>query len=513
MSRPQKLSLGRQMLAVMPLAALRSQADPSGGLKRTLTAVDLVFLGVGVILGTGVFVVTGQAAAAHAGPAVTLSFVLAGLAAALAALCYAELAAVLPVAGSAYAYTYATLGELAGFLIGWTLALEWLVSAALVTVGWSGYFVVTCERLWGWRLPTAWAQAPWAWDSAAGQLVATGAWANLPAIGIGGLVAAVLVRGVDLSARLNQFFVLVKLAVILLFVTVGVQAINPANWRPFLPPNAGGFGHFGISGLLQGTTLVYLSFIGFDAVSTAAQEAKNPQRDVPIGTLVPVAICTFIYVGVALVLTGMVPTAQLAVPYPLALAAAATGHAWLETCVALGATVGLCSCVMGAMMAQPRIFMAMSRDGLLPAALARLHPRHRTPHVATWLCGGICMLLGGLVPVDVLGEMASVGTLVIFLWVSVAVILLRRRQPDAPRRFRVPGGAFGIPLASVLMSCLLLATARAQTLEKMAAYLFAGVLIYLGWGRRHSRLPAILADFSGPQASGPQVSAPKVSAP
>ena len=484
------MRLMQQLFARKSMADLEAQGKANIGLRRTLGTFDLIFLGVGVILGTGVFVVTGQAAATHAGPAVGVSFAIAGFAAGLAALCYAEMGAMIPIAGSAYTYTYATMGELVAFTIGWTLILEWCVSGALVAVGWSGYLAAFIESCFGWNFPAAYKAAPIAWDAAAGTFVRTGSYANVPAMLFVLLVGAILVRGVRLSARFNALAVTAKALAIGLFIFFGYKAVQVASLTPFVPPNAGDFGRFGLSGVMQGASMVYLSFIGFDAVSTAAQEARNPGRDIPLGTLIPVFVCTGLYVVVGIVLTGLVPYDQLAVAHPLALGIRAAGKPWLEWVVAGGAVIGLSSCMLGALLAMPRIFMSMSHDGLLPPALGRVHKRWGTPHVATLVTAFFMALMGGTLPIAVLGEMSSIGTMFAFLLVSLGVMLLRIRQPELPRRFRVPGGPYLIPLASCIVSLTLMATATRPTLLRLGIWMLLGAGVYGAYGVQRSKLAA-----------------------
>lgn len=472
------------------LDALTAQGSAAIGLKRELGAMDLTSLGVGVILGTGVFVVTGQAAAMHAGPGVCFSFLLAGIAAALAALCYAELGSMIPVAGSAYTYTYATLGEAVAFAIGWDLILEWCVSGALVAVGWSGYLAAFVESALQISIPQAWRAAPWTFDAAAGKFVPTGAYMNLPAVLFTLAVTGLLMRGIKLSARFNRLAVLCKLVAILLFLYYGIKSIAWDALPAFIPDNEGSFGHFGVSGVFQGASMVYLSYIGFDAVSTAAQEARNPARDIPIGTLVPVMICTGLYFLVGLVLTALVPYQELAAPSPLALGIRATGKAWLEPIVAGGAVVGLSACMLGAVLAMPRIFMTMSHDGLLPKLFGSVHPRWGTPHWATLFAGGLMALLAGLIPVVVLGEMSSIGTMFAFLLVSLGVMILRVRRPEVRRRFIIPGGAYLVPLLSCCVTGVLMLTSTGPTLARLGLWMLVGLTVYLAYGFRRSNLRA-----------------------
>jgi len=397
--------------ATKSVAALRAEAEETNerSLKRVLSALNLTMLGIGAIIGAGIFVLTGLAAALHAGPAVPLSFVVAAIACGLAGLCYAEMASTVPVAGSAYTYSYATMGEFVAWIIGWDLVLEYAMGAATVGVGWSGYFVSLLDYF-GLHLPTAVTSAPLRWCTAAdvsNAVVAcvqpgwnrTGSLFNLPAVLIVLLATTILVIGIRESAKVNNLIVILKLAVVVLFVIFGFQYINPDNWKPFIPPNTGQFGSFGWSGILRGAGIIFFAYIGFDAVSTASQEAKNPGRDIPIGILASLAICTVIYIAVGLVMTGLVPFPKLNVASPLAFAAQATGVRWLPPIISIGAICGLSSVILVNMLAQSRIFYSMSRDGLLPPLFAKLHPRFRTPHVTTIITGVLVAIASGLFPI------------------------------------------------------------------------------------------------------------------
>ena len=466
----------------------QTQGAPSAGrLRRSLSVWDILFLGIGGVVGTGVFVVTGRAAAFNAGPAVTLSFVLGGIAAAFAAMCYAELASMSERGGSAYAYTHATLGQFVGFLVGWDLILEYGLAAATVSVGWSGYARTFVERTFGLPLPAAWTSNPIAWDAASGRFLWTDAYVNAPAVGIVLSITALLARGAKLSSRVNTLIVLLKLAVILIFIGALLAFVQPANWQPFVPPNAGTFGHFGWSGVFQGATTVFFAYCGFDAVSTAAQEAKNPQRDIPIAIMGCLLLATVLYVVVGAVLTGVVPYAQLSVAHPLALGVQATGMRWLETLVEGGAVVGLASTLLMQLFGQTRIFYAMGEDGLLPEMATRVHPRFGTPYGVTWLTGLAVATLGGLFPIEILSELTSIGTLAAFALVCVGVAVLRFKRPEAARGFRYPGGALPIPVLGVFSSLVLMASATANTLLRLFVWMGVGALVYWSYGRWRSR--------------------------
>jgi APA family basic amino acid/polyamine antiporter len=465
-------------------------------LKRVLGPVDLTMLGIGAIIGTGIFVLTGQAAAMHAGPGIVLSMVLAGVVSALAALCYAEFAAAVPVAGSAYTYGYATLGEVIAWTIGWDLILEYALGAATVAVGWSGYVVTFLDDL-GLRFPPLLSAAPGTAVVLNDGTAAT-AILNLPAVFIAILATILLVIGIRESARVNAVIVGIKVAVVLLIIGVGGMFVSSDYWQPFIPENTGTFGSFGWSGVLRGAGVIFFAYIGFDAVSTAAQETRNPQRDLPIGIFASLIICTVLYVLVSGVMVGLVPYQQLGAPAPMALAVDAArvksaGTGWefianfLPIVVKLGAIAGLSSTIIVQMMAQPRIFMSMAQDGLLPRWAGAIHPRFHTPHVTTLITGGIVTLAAGLTPIDVLGELVSIGTLFAFVVVAIGVIVLRRTRPDLERPFRTPWVPW-LPAVSAAASFALMASLSADTWVRLVIWMAIGMVLYVGYGYRHSAL-------------------------
>ncbi len=453
-------------------------------LKRTLTATQLVLLGIGGVIGAGIFVLTGQAAAAHAGPAIILSFVIASIACALAGLCYAEFAAMMPVSGSAYSYSYATLGEFVAWFIGWCLVLEYLFAAATVAVGWSGYMNSFLGTL-GIPLPDVLANSTF--TVTAGEFVPTGAIVNLPAVFIVAAISALCYVGIRQSAIANAIIVTIKVSVIVLFVAFSVQFVDPANWVPFIPENEGP-GRFGMDGIVRAAAIVFFAYIGFDAVSTSAGEAKNPQRDMPIGILASLAICTVIYIIVCAVLTGMLPYLELNTPKPVATALEAyPSLLWLRTLVELGAIAGLSSVILVMLMAQSRIFYTMANDGLIPKIFSRVHPKYHTPYIGTLIIGTIAALLAGFLPIGLLGELVSMGTLLAFATVSAGVLVLRYKRPELKRPFRVPGAIVICPLGVAACLYLFWQPFREHWVL-FTSWTAIGMLVYFGYGYWHSRL-------------------------
>jgi APA family basic amino acid/polyamine antiporter len=449
------------------LEALHADAE-RGLLKRSLGPLNLTALGIGSIIGTGIFVLTGTAASQNAGPALVLSMVISAIGCAFAGLCYAEFAAMVPVAGSAYTYAYATAGELFAWIIGWDLILEYALSTSTVAVGWSGYFVSLMNDV-GVTVPPAMTSPPM----------------NLPAAVIVLLVTILLVIGIKESADTNTLLVTIKTIVLIVFIAAGAAYVKRENLTPFVPPNSGTFGEFGWSGVLRGAGVMFFAYIGFDAVSTAAQEAKNPARDMPIGILGSLAICTVIYVLVAIVLIGIVPYKDLMVADPLAVGIDATGLRWLSPVIKMAALFGLFSTMLVNLLAQTRIFFAMSRDGLLPPVFGVVHPRFRTPYLSTVLTGSIIALVAALTPITVLGQLVSIGTLLAFVLVSIGVIVLRRTAPDAPRPFRTPAVPF-VPIAGAAICLAQMVGLPLATWERLVIWLAVGLTIYFAYSHRHA---------------------------
>ena len=465
---------------VEDLTASPDVEDGKAGFERTLGPFSLMALGVGAIIGAGIFVLTGAAAARYAGPAIVLSFALAGFACAIVALCYAELAALIPVSGSTYSYVYATLGEIFAWIIGWDLVLEYAMGAATVAVGWSGYLVSMLANL-GLALPPQYTAAHGAElaGSAAGVF-------NVPAAAIILLITALLVLGTRESARVNNVMVAFKLAVVVTVIVVGGLHLTPANWSPFLPANTGEFGHFGLSGVFRGAAVVFFAYIGFDAVSTAAGEAHSPQRDVPIGLIGALTICTILYIAVAAVITGLVPFAKLDTPDPIAVAIDAIGLPWLALAVKFAALVGLTTVILVLLFGQTRILFAIATDGLVPKFFASLHPRFRTPWVSQVVLGLIVAAAAGLFPIGLLGEMVSIGTLSAFALVCLAVIHLRRSRPGLERPFKVPGSP-ALPALGIFACLGLMASLPWETWLRLVVWLVVGMAVYLLYGHRNAR--------------------------
>jgi APA family basic amino acid/polyamine antiporter len=477
------MSILRDCFAVRPVTA--ADLAGSGKLKRVLTVWSLTAIGLGATIGTGVFVLTGQVAANQAGPAVTLSLLIAAFGSGLAALCYAELAAFLPVPGSAYSYTYATLGEALAWFIGWNLLLEYGMSASAVAVSWSAYVVNVLESAHIF-LPKALTNAPLM--AVNDQIKVTGAIFNLPAALIILAMSAICYVGMRETAGVNTAMVSLKVFIIVLFIIAGLSYIDTANWHPYVPANTGKFGHFGFSGVLQGAGIIFFSYVGFDTASTTALEARNPQRDLPIGILAALLISALLYVGMSAVITGMVPFTELGVDAPVAVALDAHPQLkWLGVFVKIGAIVGMTSVVLGSLLGQPRILLAMADDGLLPPAIARCHPRFKTPHVATVISGVIFALVAGVFPLDILADLISIGVLLAFVVVCIGVLVLRRTRPDVPRPFRVPWAPFTCVLGALFCGGMTYFLSNG-TWWRLLYWTALGFAIYGLYGFKHSRL-------------------------
>lgn len=484
-----------RLFATKDLKTLMSEASNEGehGLRRALGATNLVTLGIGAIIGAGIFVITGQAAAQFAGPAILISFVLAGIACAFAGLCYAEFASMIPIAGSAYTYSYATLGEFIAWIIGWDLILEYAFGAATVAVGWSGHLRAFFQDM-GWKLP----MMPTSHFVIHGQTI------QLKYDYIGFLVilviTTILVIGIKESANFTTAIVILKVSVVCIFIALAVAFLtshgwNSNYWHPFIPPNTGVRGEFGWSGILRGAGVVFFAYIGFDAVSTAAQEAKNPAKDMPIGILGSLVICTILYILVSGLLTHLVPYSQLMVPDPVVVGIRATGHQWATYLVELGALAGLATVMLVMLLGQSRVFYSMSRDGLLWPWASKIHPRFRTPYLSSIVVGFFVAVLATVVPLGVLDEMTSVGTLLAFMLVSAGVWVLRKKHPELDRPFKTPMVPL-VPILAILFSGLLIVGLSYLTLLRLVVWLVIGLVIYFTYGRKHSRVQKLAAEGS-----------------
>lgn len=466
------------------LAELEIQADSNhNALKRHLTALNLTLLGVGCVIGAGIFVLTGTAAATHAGPAVALSFVISAFGCLLAGLCYAEFSSMIPVSGSAYTYGYATMGEFIAWIIGWDLILEYLFGSATVAVGWSGY-VTSFLADFGIIIPASMSQSPFVFDATGWHM--SGAIINFPAVFIIALMATLLVIGIKESARFNNIIVMIKVVVILLFIGFGISHINTANWHPFVPA-ATPDGHFGWWGVVTGAAVVFFAYVGFDAVSTTSQEAINPKRDVPRGILFSLLICTILYIAVSLVLTGIVSYKELNVAAPIALAIDRAGASlvWLRPIIKIGAIAGLSSVVLVLLLGQTRVFFTMASDGLLWKSFSRTHNKFKTPHITTIVTGCFAAFFAGFFPIGLLGEMVSIGTLLAFVIVSVGIIILRKAEPDAVRAFKTPFVPF-VPILGAIVCLLQMVSLPKDTWIRLIAWMLIGFVIYFTYGRKHS---------------------------
>jgi APA family basic amino acid/polyamine antiporter len=456
-------------------------ANDGQGFKRALSAANLTTLGIGAIIGAGIFVLSGKVAAQNAGPAIILSLVLSGIGCTFAGMCYAEFASLIPISGSAYTYAYATLGELLAWIIGWDLILEYLVAASTVAVGWSGYVVSFLKDLGIVIPPVLTAPTFSALPHGIGLV-------NLPAVLIVAFVTMLLVLGIKESALFNNIMVVIKIAAIIAFVGIGIAFISVHNWHPFIPKNTGEFGHFGWSGIIRGAGIIFFAYIGFDAVSTAAQEAKNPQRDMPIGIMGSLAICMVLFILVATVLTGIVSYTQLNVPDPIAVGVDAMGKGmfWLRPVIKTAIIAGLSSVILVLLLGQPRIFFSMAKDGLLPPFFAKVHPKFKTPYVSQIVTGLVAVVLAGMLPISLLGELVSIGTLLAFAIVCASVIVLRKTRPDLHRPFKTPFVPL-FPLLGIFFCLLQMVFLASDTWIRLVVWMAAGFVIYFLYSVRHSK--------------------------
>ena len=453
-------------------------------LKRSLGPFSLILLGIGCVIGAGLFSITGIAAAENAGPAIVISFIIAALGCALAGLCYSELASMIPVAGSAYTYAFATLGEFVAWIIGWDLVLEYAIGAAAVSISWSAYFTSLLQDF-NIYLPVQWVASPWQPLTLAEGVHEYGL-INLPALFIVGIISTILIIGIKQSAIFNAAMVITKVSVVFIFIVIGFFYINYENYRPFLPPNEGEFGAFGWSGVLRAAGVVFFAFIGFDAVSTAAQETKNPQKDLPIGIMGSLAICTILYVLFAFVLTGMVNYKDLNVAAPVALAIEHTPYPWLQGLVKLAILAGLTSVILVLLLGQSRVFYAMAKDGLLPPMFASIHPVFKTPWISNLILLVFVGLIGAFAPLSAVGYMTSIGTLLAFVIVCIGVLVLRYREPHLPRPFKTPFVPL-IPILGILVCMAMMLSLELITWLRLLIWLAIGISIYFYYGRYHRK--------------------------
>jgi APA family basic amino acid/polyamine antiporter len=487
------------LFATKSMARLMEEMRGENRLRRILGPVQLTSLGVGAIIGTGIFVLTGQAAHDKTGPALMLSFVSAGIACVFAALCYAEFASMVPVAGSAYTYAYATLGELFAWIIGWDLILEYAVGSATVAHGWSHYFQDFIGIL-GLKIPHVFSTAPFDYDPKLGHFVSTGTVLDLPAIIITLIVTVILVKGIRESASFNATMVIIKLIIVFFVIIVGAFYVNPANWKPFAPFGLTGVSFFGKTlfgqtgaggeplGMLAGAATIFFAYIGFDSVSTHAEEAKNPKRDVPIGIVTSLVLCTVLYIAVAAVLTGMVPYNKINIDAPVSDAFRQVGLPWAQFLISLGAIAGITSVLLVMMLSQPRVILAMARDGLVPRSFfGAIHERFRTPWKSTIITGIFVTILAAFLPLRVLAELVNIGTLFAFVVVCAAVLIMRRTNPEAPRPFKAPFVPL-TPILGILTCTLLMFSLPAENWWRLIIWLAIGFFIYFGYGRHHSVL-------------------------
>jgi APA family basic amino acid/polyamine antiporter len=468
---------------------LDATTDTPHGLKRTLGAVNLTMMGIGAIIGAGIFVLTGQAAAEYAGPGIVISFIFAAIICVFAALCYAEFASLIPVAGSAYSYAYVTMGEFAAWIIGWGLTLEYLFSASTVAVGWSGYFVSLLNDF-GLSIPSYLAGSPLTYDSQLGWQ-STGALINLPAMLIVAIIGVMIAVGIKTAQRLNDILVIVKMLVILLFIVCGIAFIKTDNWVPFIPENTGIFGQYGWSGIFRGAGVVFFAYIGFDAISTLAQEARNPQKDMPTGMLGSLAISTLVYMVVALILTGIVSYKMLNVPDPIAVAVNAFGphFTWLRFVIKIAILAGLTTVILVMLLGQARIFYSMAQDGLLPSIFGKVHSKFRTPFFTTILISIVALFITGFFPVGILGQITSMGALLAFAIVCFGVLVLRYTQPLLHRPFKTPFVPW-VPLAGTLACIMQMVYLERITWIQLVFWMILGVIIYFSYGQKHSKVRA-----------------------
>jgi APA family basic amino acid/polyamine antiporter len=468
------------------IESILKESDEGAKLKKSLTAFSLVLLGVGAIIGAGLFSLTGIAAANNAGPAVTLSFVVAASGCAFAGLCYAEFASMIPVAGSAYTYSYATMGELIAWTIGWDLILEYAVGAATVAISWSRYLIKLLEKWHVAHIPYRWMMSPFETITVNGEEVS--GIMNLPAVFITVLMSLILIRGIQESARFNAVIVALKITVVVVFIALGWSYIDEANYANYIPANTGAFEHFGWTGIMTGAAVVFFAFIGFDAVSTAAQEAKNPQRDMPIGIMGSLIVCTILYVLFAHVMTGLENYQNFkGEAAPVALAIAATPYGFMQELIIMAILAGYSSVILVLLLGQSRVFFSMSKDGLIPKLFSDIHPKFQTPWKSNLLFAVLVSLFAAFVPVSIVGEMCSIGTLFAFVLVCVGILVLRKTRPDLPRAFKTPWVPF-VPIMGILVCLYLMYALPLDTWIRLFVWMAVGFIVYFAYGRKNSKL-------------------------
>jgi len=506
-----------KLFTLKPISELLAESKADHGLRKSLSALNLTTLGIGAVIGAGIFVLTGQAAAQYAGPAIVISFLISGFACLFAGLCYAEFASMIPISGSAYTYAYATMGEFMAWIIGWDLILEYLFAASTVSVGWSGYMVSLLSQI-GINIPPEYTAARGlellqipanlpgidaGWFPKTPQIVEflanhgidvaslplVTSIINVPAMFVIAVITMLLVVGIKESANFNNLMVIIKVSVIIMFIGLGFAFIKSSNLHPFIPERVGEWGHFGWGGIMRGAAVIFFAYIGFDAVSTAAQEAKNPQRDMPIGILASLSISTILYILVAIVLTGIVSYKFLNVPAPIALAVDAMGseYSWLRIIIKIAALAGLSSVILVMLLGQPRIFHTMSKDGLLPPVFSKIHPRFKTPYISTIITGAVAMIFAGILPISILGELVSIGTLLAFAIVCVGIIILRVKRPELERPFKTPFVPL-VPILGAVICILVMLSLPLETWARLIVWMALGFIIYFAYGVRHSKI-------------------------
>ncbi|KAF8958068.1 hypothetical protein BGZ46_002045 [Entomortierella lignicola] len=471
----------RRLISIQTLGRLEYNVEEAESkFNRALGPIELTFVGLGAVIGTGVFVLMGSAAATQAGPSVTISFLLGGFVSGIAALSYAEMASMIPIAGSAYTYAYASLGELAAWIIGWDLILEYLIGAATVSVGWSSYMIVFLKDAFNWDVSPTWTHTPIVWNG--NTFSKSGYYFNAPAFVISVIVSTTIYFGIHMTAKINNYLVVFKVTVLLIVIFAMIPFVKPENYQPYIPEQTGG-----VSGMLAGASTVFFAYIGFDSISTTAQEAKEPQVNLPVGIMATIIISTVLYVGMSVVTVGVANYLTLGGSSPVVDAVRLTGMHWLVLLTELGALAATTSVILVLLISQPRVFYAMANDGLIPHIFAKVHPKYKTPYVSTIVTGILCSVCGGLLPIDVLSDISSVGTIFTYFVVNVGVVILRYTRKTVPRRFKVPGGPV-LPIIGAASSLVLLKNAKQEAMIRLLVWMAIGLLVYAFYGRTHSEI-------------------------